>query len=723
MKVCRVIPLLFLAFFFLTSFVGADEPSFNEKPVFKLVASPDALVFENDKVVRWKVDGDATLEAKLARGQAAFATEKNAVELENARFEFPTPTCIRNATAWTLVAVAQADESFSIGVLSSRDGAAPLIQLDVDENDRARCIVRDASGATIKATTPAIYRKPTFLAAVFETKEGVSSVQTTVGAKTAVSDAKKLTFPLFGKTLQIGGLDFSNLSFSWKGSISEVALFEGAAPQETIERLRDEAVEKYALDLSPESKSRSPDSYDVLARPKFEGQVVREIETDVCVVGAGSAGCAAAIAAGREGAKVALIERQKRLGGTGSNAFVSNWEGGPGDEIARELYERMRASGGAGVAKERPHPEIKAPMGLKIVDENEPYENSLVRANPPEGGYRSVAYLPGAFDKAARDILAETGNVEILDESTFFQAEQNEDKTRIESVLVETKEGVVRVKARAFVDSTGDVWLCRAVGCETFVGVDPKSRFGEEGAPDEASLQLNAIARCYLIEPRENPKREIVDDDDKTPFPQCAYVSGWLDGPRSVNMLATLPGAALWELGYDECLRRSEKIVRNHWNWLQTQPGFENFELTEIAPMLGIREGWRVKTKYVLVESDLAAGWENQKHNDMIAVADHPCDVHGEGGKLLELKTAYGVPFRCLIPDCSTKNLLVACRGAGFSKIAAASCRLQRTMIQLGNAAGVAAAWAARDGVAVDEIDVEKLVKKENARERYPVKR
>ncbi len=723
MKVCRLIPLFFLTFFFLTSFVGADEPSFNEKPVFKLVAESDALVLENDKVVRWKVDGDATLEAKSARGRATFALEKNAVELENARFEFPTPTSLRNATAWTLVAVAEADESYSIGVLSSRDGAAPLIQLDVDENDRARCIVRDASGATIAATTSAIYRKPTFLAAVFETKEGVSSVRTTVGTQTAVSDAKKLAFPLFGKTLQIGGLDFSNLSFSWKGSISEVALFEGAASQETIERLRDEAVEKSALDLSPESKPRAPDSYDVLARPQFEGKVVREIETDVCVVGAGSAGCAAAIAAGREGAKVALIERQKRLGGTGSNAFVSNWEGGPGDEIARELYERMRASGGAGVAKERPHPEIKAPMGLKIVDENEPYENSLVRANPPEGGYRSVAYLPGAFDKAARDILAETGNVEILDESTFFQAEQNEDKTRIESVLVETKEGVVRVKARAFVDSTGDVWLCRAVGCETFVGSDPKSRFGEEGAPEEESLQLNAIARCYLIEPRENPKREIVDDADKTSFPQCAYVSGWLDGPRSVNMLATLPGAALLELGYDECLRRSERIVRNHWNWLQTQPGFENYELTEIAPMLGIREGWRVKTKYVLVESDLAAGWENQKHNDMIAVADHPCDVHGEGGKLLELKTAYGVPFRCLIPDCSTKNLLVACRGAGFSKIAAASCRLQRTMIQLGNAAGVAAAWAARDGVAVDEIDVEKLVKKENARERYPVKR
>ena len=121
-----------------------------------------------------------------------------------------------------------------------------------------------------------------------------------------------------------------------------------------------------------------------------------------------------------------------------------------------------------------------------------------------------------------------------------------------------------------------------------------------------------------------------------------------------------------------------------------------------------------------MVEADLAAGWNAQKHDDMIAVADHPCDIHGEGGTLSSVKTAYGVPFRCLIPEPGPQNLLVACRGAGFSKIAASSCRLQRTMIQLGNAAGLAAAWAARDGVPVDAVDVGALTEKLDVRSRYP---
>ncbi|MBN2296628.1 MAG: FAD-dependent oxidoreductase, partial [Pirellulales bacterium] len=65
-------------------------------------------------------------------------------------------------------------------------------------------------------------------------------------------------------------------------------------------------------------------------------------------------------------------------------------------------------------------------------------------------------------------------------------------------------------------------------------------------------------------------------------------------------------------------------------------------------------------------------------------------------------------------------NLMVACRGAGFSKIAASSCRLSRTMIQLGHAAGVAAAMAVKTDKPVDEIHVEKLTKRMNIHSRYP---
>ncbi|MBQ9126836.1 MAG: FAD-dependent oxidoreductase, partial [Thermoguttaceae bacterium] len=541
---------------------SANAPrDFVSDAVLTFVAEPGALVGDANGGVGWRfgdsgdsgdsggAEQDGRNVATAARGNAVYSPEKRAVELDGARFELPTPQEVKSATAWTLVAVAEVREPLSIGVLASRDAAVPLVQLDVDENDRFRFIVRDVKGATVAACVPAPYRKPVFVAAVFETLDGKSRVRLTVGKETVESDATSLTFPVWGEKIQIGGLDFPGASFSWRGAISEVALLNGAASQAEVERLRDTLTQKYALDLSPTSAPKAPDSWDVLATPRFDGTPDRELKADVCVVGAGSAGCAAAISAARAGANVVLIERQKRLGGTGTNAFVSNWEGGPGDEIARELFDRMKADGGAGVAKEYPH-QIQAPTGFKMVDDAEPYENSLVRANPPEGGYRSVAFLPNAFDKAVREMLAETGRVEILDETTFFQAEKSADGTRVESVLARTLNGsVVRVKADVFVDSTGDVFLCRAVGCETFIGVDPKSRFGEIGAPDDATLEaangsspngpsggttggaetlrLNAIARCYLVEPRDKPKREIVAPSDRTSFPQCAYVSGW----------------------------------------------------------------------------------------------------------------------------------------------------------------------------------------------------
>ena len=466
------------------------------------------------------------------------------------------------------------------------------------------------------------------------------------------------------------------------------------------------------------------DTWDVLNPERPARPATREFETDVCIVGGGSGGVGAAIAAAREGARVILVERLRRLGGTGANALVSTWAPGPGCSIAEEMYRRMKAIGGAGVAKGYPV-HTDASMAFLMVTDGERYESTLTSALPGDRQRRhlpcSVPFKPDAFDKVARQMLAETGSATVLDETTFFHAEPNAEKTRVRSILVEdSRGGVARIRAKVFIDSTGEVWLARALGCETMLGVDPRSRFNEPSAPEEGFLQLNAITRCYTIVPSDAPKREPAPQTDVA-FPRAAYVTGWMDGVRMVNMMPTLPGKALFDLGYEECMRRSEQIVRAHWHWLQQVPEFQGYELAEIAPMLGIRESYRVVTRYVLNQHDLAAGLPNQQHPDIIAVADHPCDIHGAGGGLGEVNTAYGIPYRCLIPAGAWENLLVACRGSGFSKIAASSVRLQRTMIQLGHAAGMAAAMAVKAGAAASRIDVKTLVERLDARGRYPI--
>lgn len=467
----------------------------------------------------------------------------------------------------------------------------------------------------------------------------------------------------------------------------------------------------------------SGEVWDVLSLPKFEGTVYQEISCDVCIVGAGSSGSAAAIMAAREGADTVLVERRSLLGGTGTNALVNGWEPGPGCSLVRELFERMKAIDGAGAGVEYPlqaHPVTgKLAYGFFLVTEGETYEATTHRASIPRNLLRDVPYKPEAFDRVVRDLCAETKKVRILDRTTFFQSEPNAEKNRVDSILVRKESGdVMRIRAKVFVDSSGDVWLCRSLGCKVLLGIDSKAEFGEPSAPEEARLQLNALTRCYEIARKPNAKKEPAPEKPVS-FPRAAHIHGWKDGPISVNMMPTLPGSALIELGYEEALKRSEEIVRAHWHWLQQCPDFQDFELVRIAPALGIREGYRVKTRYVLNERDLIETLKEQKHEDMIAIADHPCDIHGAGGGLRHVKSAYGVPYRCLIPEGDWQNLLVACRGAGFSRIAASSCRLQRAMIQLGHAAGIAAAQSAKSDCPTWEIDAKALAERLDVAKRY----
>jgi hypothetical protein len=441
---------------------------------------------------------------------------------------------------------------------------------------------------------------------------------------------------------------------------------------------------------------------------------------DVCVVGAGSAGIGAALAAARRGIKVVLVERQTEIGGTGVNAMVSAWEPGPGCSISREIFDRLsRIPQAVGVARVYPNATNSFPMGQWYVTPGLSYESTLRRAGVPQDQMRCVPYDPQALDRVVREMLAEIERVTLLVGTTFFHAETDEAKTRVEAILVEDEHRhVTRIRAKIFIDSTGCIHLARAAGCEVMLGVDPRDRFDEPAAPQRSTLQLNAISRCYRVRPSQNPHREPAVEPPVPHFAQVAHVTGWKDGVRVINPLPMLPGRALVDLGYQQCVEITDKAVRAHWHWLQGTPDFAGYEFAGAAPLLGIRESYRLLARYVLTQHDLQAGLTRQTHADIIAVADHPCDIHGAGGHLTTVTEAYGIPYRCLIPAGPWDNLLVACRGSGFSKIAASSCRLQRTMIQLGHAAGVAAAMAVAADVPVDEIDVDRLVHELDAKTR-----
>ena len=163
-------------------------------------------------------------------------------------------------------------------------------------------------------------------------------------------------------------------------------------------------------------------------------------------------------------------------------------------------------------------------------------------------------------------------------------------------------------------------------------------------------------------------------------------------------MLPTMTGREYRERDEAAALTECRRRVLAHWHFLQTHfPEFRHYRQTWIAPRLGVREGLRVVCERMLTESDIRLGVGRKVEPDIIALADHAMDRHGEGGGCLELEEPYGIPYRCLIPR-GWRNLLCASKSAGFSSIVASSVRLSRTVMQLGQAAGTAVALAHRQG-------------------------
>jgi hypothetical protein len=160
-------------------------------------------------------------------------------------------------------------------------------------------------------------------------------------------------------------------------------------------------------------------------------------------------------------------------------------------------------------------------------------------------------------------------------------------------------------------------------------------------------------------------------------------------------------------------------------------PGFENCWLIDTAPMLGVRDSRRIVGEYVLTGKDVVLA---RKFPDAVVRDTHGFDIHhptdadagyvkhvhlaepkepavcrpdGKGGYEARLRPGeyYDIPYRCLVP-LRIDNLLVAGRCISATFEAQSGTRLIMTCINMGQAAGTAAALAIKNGVAPRKLDV-----------------
>ncbi len=402
---------------------------------------------------------------------------------------------------------------------------------------------------------------------------------------------------------------------------------------------------------------------------------------EVVVVGGGPGGFGAAVTAARGGARTLLLEREGCLGGGATTMFVNPFmpeltKPGPGGE--------PRKVTSAGVYKE-------------VVDRLIARGAARLR---PSGA-------PGFDDETMKlvldEIVTEAG-ADVVFHAALFDAETEDD--RVTAVRVAHNDGPLTVPGKVFIDGTGDALLAATAGCEVMLGDD-------DGLVMPMTLNF-AVAGADVdrVPPTAELKRLCAagaDDDPPLVNTNLSCFTVLPNGHVHFNAIR-IPGDTLDPFDLSRAEMEGRRRVDNFVAWLRARiPGFADCYLAKTGAHIGIRESRRVVGDYVLTIDDFRGC---ARFDDAVACTSYGVDKHGQqpNQTLHEQVPAgeyYQVPYRCLTPK-GKANLLVASRSISSDPLAHSSYRIMPVVMNLGEAAGYAAAMALPEGD-VRAIDVPAL--------------
>ena len=459
------------------------------------------------------------------------------------------------------------------------------------------------------------------------------------------------------------------------------------------------------------------------------GTASKRFFADVVVCGGGVAGAAAAIAAGRAGKRVFLLEYRESLGGLVTNGYITGIAGCI-DGLCREWLERLDAEGHATM---RAH--------LPVVE--------------PE--YGRVMLEQMVLQSGAR-ILYGTHVVDVEKEGD-----------RIRRVIAYCKSGRIELEADVFIDATGDADLAVAAGCPyevgnaEFMGLNQSVTMGFKLSYVDLERYYTASA-AFKNDPEydaESPKHssfivhqeyKAMENGDLHELLSPGYLVYAMPGDRKCTDV-TLDATHTFDCHCDDVVDLTRQIVDQHRkvylfvNFMKKYlPGFEKAQLVAMAGMNGIRDSRRIIGEYVLRDIDVAGGI---KFEDGIALFPEVLDTHvPTPGKHcavrhVHYKEPFGnavarpaqdqkdfmmhpfvpldgyelrtnprdyceIPYRSLVA-VGVDNLLVAgrCYSAEFHALGAT--RVIATSMSMGQAAGHAAAMSVQKQILPREVDGKEL--------------
>jgi hypothetical protein len=402
---------------------------------------------------------------------------------------------------------------------------------------------------------------------------------------------------------------------------------------------------------------------------------------DVAVVGGGSAGVAAAVAASRCGARTLLIERAACLGGASTLRNVVTYCG------LYTLGETPRQAV-LGVAEE-------VMQGLRRL-------GAVTGPQRHRGVF--VVFEPEAVKRVLDTLCVEAG-VEVLLHAFVCGATPTEN--RIVDVSWQDHAGRHTVRARAFVDASGEGDLAFFAGAATRYGNDGLvnlgtlgTRFG--GIPKEVTVTADQFAEAVAR--------------GRGPFTKQRSVMTRL--PISGDLVCYVASAdydARDARSFSDAERSGRAQAWAYLEAIRSLPGCDKAYLVSTGPEFGTRESRHVEAVCQLTWQDVVQG---RPIDDAIALGAWGVEWHDR--KSFEStfvyppdKGVYEIPLRCLTSR-DTPNLFAAGRLADADQKAGASLRVMGTAFATGQAAGVAAAGFAARGAA-DPVAVRRVLMQQGA--------
>lgn len=423
-------------------------------------------------------------------------------------------------------------------------------------------------------------------------------------------------------------------------------------------------------------------TYELAAK---ECPIIREVDVVVC--GGGPGGIGAAVAAARQGMKVALLERFGALGGLTTTGLVTTCMSAvalSGDKILikgifEEMVNRCVEKGGAIRGYE-----------LKYSNKFFMYDTSRC-----EKDLQIYPFDPEEYKLAAEEFVQEYG-IEVM-YYTLVTDVIVEDRL-IKGVVIENKSGTQILMAKQFIDATGDASIARMCGLPCTLSNGEKTpmtmMFHFGGGSD--------VAPSYKPDVTEVPYGAI------NFFPMMRKGEYRAEMTRYVGN--TINAQDLTEATMT-CRAQIPKVIE----YLKKNvPGCEDIYLISSGSVIATLATPRIVGEYMLTKEDIL---ELRMPEDRIALTAYGIDIHSteEGGQnylhWLNPGEYYGIPYGILYPRDGIDNLLAAGRVVSADYEASTAVACSGICMAVGEASGTAAALSIRNKVIPRNLDVKELQK------------